>query len=189
MRFCDIGLKKRIRSSAAALLLVCCCAACSNSNEELAIFNPQDLPDNTLKGASILRSAEGRLQMTMTAPVIQQYSKPEPKTIYPKGLSMRFFNGPKNPTATLRAGYAEEYSRRNLMRVRDSVVIIDLRSHDTIYLQNLTWDALSHRIYSDKPLRSVNGPRVTIGDSFESDDSLKSPIIINQRGTIEWKGE
>ena len=73
------------------------------------------------------------------------------------------------------------------MMVRDSVVIIDLRSGDTVYLKNLTWNQAEHRIYSDTSLWSKNGQRLTYGDRFESDDSLHSPVIIHQRGTLEWK--
>ena len=49
--------------------------------------------------------------------------------------------------------------------------------------------AREHRVFSEHPLRSKNGQRITLGDSFESDDEFKEPHIIHQRGTIEWKEE
>ena len=72
------------------------------------------------------------------------------------------------------------------MMVRDSVVIVDLQRGDTIYLHNLTWNEMEHRVYSDSTVRTKNGPRVTYGDRFESDDAFESPRIYHQRGTIEW---
>ena len=182
----------KVRSSLHVLLLACCIgclSGCGNDIEKLKMFEPQTLPDNTIRNAHIQRSEYGRLQLLMEAPIIEQYSQPEAKTIYPQGVNMRFFDGYNNPTATLTARYGISNDSRNTMTVRDSVVIVDLRSGDTTYLQELTWDSEQHLIFSDKPLRSKNGQRVTYGDGFESDDNLQSPLILHQRGTIEWKEE
>lgn len=180
---------KQARSSIALLLLVCCFASCGNDMETIQFFDRQELPDNTIKMAHIQRSEHGRLQLKMDAPEIEQYSKPEAKTVYPKGLVMHFFDDYNKPTAILTARYAVSFDKRNVMQVRDSVVIIDLRSGDTTYLQDLTWDAMQQRIYTDKPLRSKNGQRVTYGDGFTSDENMELPQILHQRGTLEWKEE
>ena len=179
----------QIRSGAAALLLTCLLSACGNDIEKTKIFEPQSLPDNTIKNAHIQRSENGKFQMLMTAPLVEQYSKPEPKNEYRKGIYIQFFNGYRNATGTLRARYAVTYDKREEMHVRDSVVIIDLQRGDTIYLHNLTWNQLEHRVYSDTTVRTKNGPRVTIGDRFESDDAFEAQQIYHQRGTIEWKEE
>jgi hypothetical protein len=54
-------------------------------------------------------------------------------------------------------------------------------------MESLIWDKKEKKIYSDKPLKSVNESRVTYGDGFESDENFKNPQIIHQRGTLEWK--
>lgn len=178
----------KVRSGAViALLLACLLSACGNDIEKTKLFEPHTLPDNTIKNARIQRSEQGKLQLIMTAPLVEQYSLPEPKTEYRKGVNMQFYNGYQHPTGKLRARYAVTYDKREMMQVRDSVVIIDLQRGDTIYLHNLTWNQLEHRVYSDTTVRTKNGPRVTIGDRFESDDAFESPRIYHQRGTIEWK--
>ena len=165
-------------------------AACGSGMEKVDHFDPRpNPPDNIVRNAHVRRSENGKLQLLMDAPVIEQYSGDSARTVYPEGVYARFFNGPDEPTAILRARHAVQYDRLNITLVRDSVVIIDLRSNDTTYLQDLIWDAGQHRIYSEHPLRSVNGQRVTIGDAFESDDNMQSPQIIHQRGTVEWKEE
>lgn len=179
----------KVRNGVSALFLTSCLLACGNDIEKTKIFEPQNLPDNTIKNAKVQRSENGTLQMLMNAPLIEQYSKPEPKTEYRKGVYMRFFNGTRRPTATLRARYAVTYDRTGTMMVRDSVVIVDLQRGDTVYLKDLTWNKQEHRIYTDKPVRSKNGQRVTLGDSFESDDAFNAPIIVHQRGRIEWNEE
>lgn len=179
----------QVRNGALALFLTCFIVGCGNDIEKTKMFERKTLPDNTITNARIQRSESGKLQLVMYAPIIEQYSKPEPKTIYPKGVYMRFFNGPNQPTATLRARYAETLENRNTMMVRDSVVIVDLQRGDTVYLKDLTWNSQEHRVYSKNPLRSKNGPRITIGDRFESDDAFEAPQIYHQRGTFEWTEE
>lgn len=183
-----MGLRTKRRFT--RLLVLSCyillLTACGNDIEKTRIFEPQTLPDVTIYNARIQRSEQGRLQMVMHAPLMEQYSQPEAKTLYRKGVSARFFNGYQKPTATLRARYAATYDKRSVMMVRDSVVIVDLQRGDTIYLHNLTWNEMEHRVYSDSTVRTKNGPRVTYGDRFESDDAFESPRIYHQRGTIEW---
>ncbi len=181
--------KKRYLSFLVLSSYILLLTACGNDIEKTKIFEPQAIPDNTIKNAHIQRSENGKLQMLMTAPLVEQYSKPEPKTEYRKGIYIQFFTGYRNATGTLRARYAVTYDKREEMQVRDSVVIIDLQRGDTIYLHNLTWNQLEHRVYSDTTVRTKNGPRVTIGDRFESDDAFEAPQIYHQRGTIEWKEE
>lgn len=183
------NLLSQIRNGAAALFLICCITGCGNDIEKVKMFEPQSLPDNTIRNAKIRRSENGKLQLLMSAPLVEQYSRPESKTQYPKGVYMRFFNGYKTPTATLRARYAVTNDSRNTMFVRDSVVIIDLQRGDTVYLQDLTWNRNEHRLFTLKPVRQKNGRRVTYGDSFESDDNFERPIIVHQRGTMEWSEE
>ena len=65
------------------------------------------------------------------------------------------------------------------------MVIIDYRSGDTSYMENIIWNSAEGRIYSNDTVRSVNGARVTIGDGFESDENFTSPQILHQRGTIQ----
>lgn len=153
------------------------------------MFEPKSLPESTIKNARIQRSEKGRLQLVMSAPLVEQYSQPEPKTEYPKGVVMHFYDGYQRATGILRARYAVSYDKREVMQVRDSVVIIDLQRGDTVYLHNLTWNQMEHRIYSDTTVRTKNGQRVTIGDRFESDDAFEQPQIFHQRGTIEWEEE
>ena len=182
-------LSPKARGGAIVLLLACLFVSCGNDIEKTKMFERKELPESTIRNAHIQRSEEGRLQLLMDAPLIEKYSVPEPKTLYRGGIKMRFFDGYNTPTGILTARYAITYDKRDITIVRDSVVIIDLQRGDTIYLQDLTWNAMEHRVFSEHPLRSKNGQRITLGDSFESDDEFKEPHIIHQRGTIEWKEE
>ncbi|MBQ0015821.1 MAG: LPS export ABC transporter periplasmic protein LptC [Bacteroidales bacterium] len=159
---------------------------CSNPMEQVNLFNRQQLPDQTIYNAHVIRSERGNLQAILDAPQIQKYMEPESKTVYPQGVKMTLYGSNREKTAFVYARRATSYDAQNKMHARDSVVIIDYRSHDTTYLQDLIWDSQQQRIYSDHPIKSKNGQRVTYGDSFESDDNFQHPQIIHQRGVIEF---
>lgn len=175
------GGRRRIR-----LLLVVCCllASCSNDMEKVQFFDRRDLPHQTLKGAHIYRSESGRLQLVMEASDIKVYRTPENKTVYPKGLKLHFYSEDRREKAFLTAGYGISFDDRNLMKAAKGVVIVDYRTGDTSYLDNLIWNSAEHRIYSNNPVRSVNGQRVTLGDGFVSDENFENPQILHQRGTV-----
>lgn len=164
-------------------------AACQNDMEELASFSKKDLPQQAISNVHMERSEYGNRQMSMDAPQVVSYNTPEKKTVYPKGLHVVFYNTARQKVADMRADYAEQLPEKKLTEVRGNVVIVDFQSGDTSYLSTLTWNEMDHRVYSSEPVKSVNGPRVTYGDGFESDDAFTTPLIIGQRGTMTFEDE
>lgn len=169
--------------------LWCCfmllCSGCTNDMETISMFTNRNLPSQELKGAEVRRSERGVLQMTLEAPLIQQYQTPEAKTVYPKGVELQFFDNQQQLRTTLRANYAISLDERNIMKAQDSVVVIDYQNGDTIYLEDIIWNSNEDRIYSNHSVRAVNGQRVTYGDGFVSDQQMQNLRILRQRGTVE----
>lgn len=173
-----------------ACLIACILlSACSNDMEKINFFDRKTLPDQVITNGHINRSERGHLQMHLDAELIKQYSGVDARTIYPNGLELRLHDSLGGVRAFVRADYGISFDSRNILEVRDSVVIIDYQSGDTSYLQDLTWDKTTKRVYTNNPLRSINGQRITYGDGFHSDDDFNNPIIVHQRGTIEWNEE
>ena len=71
------------------------------------------------------------------------------------------------------------------VRLRDQFAQAS-RSGDTIYLEDIIWRNDDDIIFSNHPVRSVNGHRVTYGDGFSSDERLENLHISHQRGVIEF---
>lgn len=161
-------------------------SACSNDIKEIQFFDPSNQPVQVVKKAHIVQSKGGDIQLKLDAPSIQKFDGEEPKTEYPDGVFVQFFNSQNEVSTSLSAEYAISYDAQNIMEARNNVVIIDYGSGDTTYMESIVWNKDEKRIYSNKPIKSVNGTRITYGDGFESDDKFKNPKIFNQRGTLEW---
>ena len=182
--------KLRNQMSLIACLIACILlSACSNDMEKIKFFDRKTLPDQIISNAHIDYSEYGHLKIHLNAPRIEQFSGVNAQTIYPKGVDLRFHDTMNAVRAYVRANYGISYDAQNLIKIKDSVVIIDYQSGDTSYLHDLTWDQELKQISSNNPVRSVNGKRVTYGDGFKSDENFENPIIVHQRSTIELKDE
>lgn len=189
MHFGNLNLYNAGSKSQTLLLSVLFClvfSACTNDIEKVRFFGHKELPSQMVKNATVRRSSSGNVQMVMNTPLVQKYTTPDHRTLYPEGLQVEFLNPDGSKRAFLWALRAEELTDNNLVQAHDSVVIVDYDSGDTVYLKNLTWNRDEGQMFSNDLIRSVNGQRLTYGDGFESDDQFTNPQIFHQRGTIEW---
>ena len=152
-------------------------------------FSRQNPPDQEIKAARIHRSEQGRLQVEIDAPLITRYTKPAARTIYPRGVDLRFYDESRRVKTSIHANKAVSYDDRNIMKGSDSVVVIDYSNGDTIYLEDIVWRDDEDIIFSNHPVRSVNGNRVTYGDGFSSDEQFTDLRIRRQRGVIEFNDD
>ena len=182
---CDLKTRRRAASTLPCFVLVVILfSACRNDMEKIAFFDKKELPQQSLDSVSVVRSENGIRQMKMEAPKVLIFEQPQKKTEYPQGFTMTIFDN-NRLASRISANYAYTLDEKKIMEARDSVVIIDYQNGDTFYLHTLVWNQGEHHIFSNDPVRSVNGQRVTYGDGFESDDEFTSPYIFPQRGTIE----
>lgn len=166
------------------VLLLLSLTSCRNDMEKVRLFDPQNLPQQSLDTVRAVRSLGGKKQMVLESPKVVIYEQPERKTVYPEGINMKIFDNNGKVNATITADYALSLDEKKIIEARKNVVIVDFRSGDTSYLNSIIWNSAEHRIFSNDTIKSVNGARITYGDGFESDDEFTSPLILHQRGTM-----
>lgn len=155
--------------------------------KDIERFQRDNPPDQEVKDAHVWRSEAGKLQLELDAPTIVQYRQPDTRTEYPDGVELRFYDETRQITTFIRANKATSFDDKNILTATDSVIVIDYTNGDTVYLQDITWESDEDIVYSHKPVRAVNGNRITYGDGFISDGDMKNLRITRQRGTIEFE--
>lgn len=161
--------------------------ACGNDMKDIGRFEHDNPPDQEVKGAHVWRTESGKPQLELDAPTIVQYRQPDTRTLYPDGVELRFYDEGRHVTTLIRANQATSYDDKNILTATDSVVVIDYKNGDTVYLKDITWESDEDIIYSHNPVKAVNGHRVTYGDGFVSDGNMTNLRITRQRGTIEFQ--
>ena len=155
--------------------------------KDIQRFEQKRPPDQEIKNAHIWRSEYGNLQLELDAPRIIQYRQPDTRTHYPDGVELRFYDKQRQLQTYITARRATSFDDKNILTANDSVVVIDYSNNDTIYLQDIVWRSNEDVIFSNHPVRAVNGNRVTYGDGFVSDENMSNLRITRQRGTIEFE--
>ncbi len=161
--------------------------SCSHDMKEVSQFERKAPPNQEIKDAHIWRSDYGKLQLELDAPRIVQYREPDTRTYYPDGVVLRFYDENRRLQTYIRANKATSYDDKNILTAKDSVVVIDYSNGDTVYLQDIIWKSNEDIIYSNNPVRAVNGNRITYGDGFVSDEDMANLRITRQRGVIEFE--
>lgn len=176
-------------STCCLLGLLLTLAACRNDMEKIAMFDPQNLPQQRIEEVRVWRSENGSRQMELTAPLVESYVTPEKKTVYPHGFAMQIFDDHGKLSAFVTGDSAVQREEKKMVEAYGHIVIIDYSTGDTSYLMSLIWDSGEHLVYSNDPVKSVNGDRVTYGDGFTSDDEFREPIIRGQRGRLTFEDD
>jgi LPS export ABC transporter protein LptC len=164
-------------------------SGCTNKMKDVHRFDPLNSPMQVIKDSEIIQSKTGNVQLFLKAPIMNIYDGEDARTEYPEGVFIKFFAEDGSLSTTLSSKYAISYDAKKIMEARNNVIIIDYASGDTTYMESVVWDKNTKKIYSDDPIKSVNGSRITYGDGFESDESFKNPQIYRQRGTLQWNEE
>lgn len=146
--------------------------SCENKNSSIPKFDILSLPSLTAKAFETEFNDSGRLQITMSAPLLQKYdSKDNPFTEFTSGIHVVFYNGKITPEGNVTAKYAKYTNTNNLWELKDSVVVIN-ESNGKLETELLYWDQQKDRIYTDRFVRITNQDQITLATGFESDSKL-----------------
>ena len=146
------------------------------------------LPSLTANGFQTILNDSGRVQLIMTAPLLEQYDKADPPfQEFRSGIKVDVYNGKDNPEAKVTAKYAKCTSN-NLWELRDSVVVIN-EKNEKLETELLFWNQEKDRIYTDRFVKLTNEDQVTQGIGFKSDSHLINRKILQVTAIINLPDE
>jgi LPS export ABC transporter protein LptC len=165
--------------------LVLLIGSCQNDLKKIkSLTDFANLPVESAKDISILRSDSGKLQLYMVSPQLDRYQGEQSYSKYPKGLSVVFYDENRNEKMKLSANYAVNYEERKIMEVKNNVIIVDFKKGDTIYTESLLWDQNRKTISSNVFVKRVNKDGILYGDGFDADESFSNYTLRRPRGSI-----
>jgi LPS export ABC transporter protein LptC len=180
------------RQALAFLYVLMCCVcfmACTSDEVREKVMNERiNLPLETGKNIYLTYTDSGYTRAKLFAPMLERYANDErQETVMQKGITAYFYG--KNSTSVesyLKAKYAVRYDRDKKMIARNDVVLVS-RKGDTLNTEELIWDEVKHRIYSDKFVRITTKDEIIMGDGFESNTEFTKYKIFSIRGVISLK--
>ena len=165
-------------------------AACSNDIEKVKLINQEtNFPDQSMTNAEIIHSDHGRVKVRVTAPEINRYtSAEEPHTVFPKGLTVLFYDSTLTVESKISANYAIYHEADELWEAKNDVVAINNQG-DTLNTEYLVWRQDKGIIYSDRYVRITTKDGIIHGRGFEANQDFTDYQIKETTGTIEVKDE
>lgn len=167
--------------------LVLALPSCVNDMDEVnALTMPDSLPTETARKIEVIYSDSGRVEAMLTSPTMIHYEDDNPRTIFPDGIFVIFYDSRMNVRSDLRANHAVSFDNTSIVEARGNVEINNYFRHEKINTEYLIWNQRTHRIHSNVFVKIVTDDKVLYGDEgFEADERLDRWIIRKPRGTFE----
>ncbi len=174
--------------SLAILLFVIFCS-CENKIDFIPKSDLLTLPSLTVKDFKTVYTDSGKLQLTLSSPLMEEYDNVEsPYYEFRSGIKVTFYDGHTDPTGYVTAKYAKYTKASSLWELRDSVVVVN-EGNDKLETEVLYWDETKNLIYSDRFVKITNEDQIVLGTGFESDPRLNKRKIKKVSATIYLKDE
>lgn len=170
----------------AALLLSASCESKVDPIKNMEVLN---LPSLTARNFQSVITDSGKVQLIMSAPLMESYENEEsPYSEFKSGIKAFFYDGKAEPVAIVTSKYARFTSKKNLWELRDSVIVIN-GTNDKLETEQLFWDQGKDIIYNDRFVKISNEDQTITGTGFESDLRLTKRRIKKVSGPIYLRDE
>jgi len=171
------------------LTIACLISACEKKPDVITI-DILNLPSLTVKNFTTTYTDSGKMQMTLSAPVMESYENTDsPYSEFSQGIDLIYYNGKKDSVGRVTAKYARFTTKKNLWELRDSVIVSNFESNYRIETEQLFWDQQKDIFYNDRFLKFSSDDQIVYGTGFESDSHLNRRKIKNVSGPIYLKDE
>lgn len=181
MNTLSVLLKNLLVFSLALLLIF---TSCKNNIEDINALTLADtFPMETGKNIEIIYSDSAQIQTIIKSPFYKKYGGKDPYIEMPLGIDAVFYDSVMRVKTHLTAKYAIKYDKKNVMEVKNNVVIINEKG-ERLNTEHLIWDEKLRRIYTDVFVKITTPEKVFYGDGLDADDSFMKWVIKKPRGTF-----
>ena len=165
-----------------AILLFSCKSKQNTAEESLDAIKTEQSENLT-----IIMSENGRKSYLFKTPLLEGYTLGrDPYREFRKGIAITTYQDDSLTTvnAVLVANYAIYYENRKLWEAKGDVVIT---KHDgtRLYTQQLFWNSITKRIYSNVDTKLVTETDEVVGEGFESDEDMNEPRFRRWKGRMQ----
>ena len=166
--------------------------ACVNSMDKIKTItkNPA-YPTVSRVNTEIFYSDSARIKIRVWAAKLERYAQnKEPYINFPEGILVYFYDTAMNIESEISARSAIYYEKKQLWIARTDVVAKNNNKGEQLNTEELFWDQVTHKIYSEKFSRIQSADGVFIGENgFEANQNFTWWKLKSTRGTVNMKDE
>lgn len=185
-------LDKIFRNTSLVAIIILIAGAMISCDKSIDFVPKTDLtkiPSGTAKDFETVFSDSGKIQLIMTAPILEQYDNVEvPFTEFNAGIKILFYDGNKESIGSVTSKYARFTESKNLWELRDSVIVVN-ENDEKLETELLFWNQQKDLIYTDRFVKISTKDQISRGTGFESDSRLNKRRIRKVSATIYLNDE
>ena len=164
--------------------------SCENSLDKVKEFIDTDTISGVLAyNVAITRSDSGFVQARLTADIMHNVEGDSAFLEFPKGFVANIYDKNNEPSTMIRGNYGIRYENEELVYMRDSVVVENLKSQETLFTETLYWNQKSKTIYTRNAVKIVSPDKIIFGDSLNANEDFTQRVIHGMRATLEIEDE
>jgi len=126
--------------------------SCENDMKEVAAINKRKVQVDEGKNISSYMSQGGKMKAHLTAPLMLNYRTDSPYVEFPKGLHVDFYKDSLVTESVTTAKYSKYLQNEQKILLKDSVVVYNKLTGDTLRTELLWWDQVKGIFYTDNPV-------------------------------------
>ena len=159
--------------------------SCTNdTNLVKEFFSENHLPIEQITDAELLHTENGKLKVKIIAGNIERFTDKQPELLFSKDIEIFFYNESEEIQSKLYSENAWEVKKSKIMVAYNNVNLIssDNRSLET---EELIWDQVSDRIYTEKDVKIITNNEIIYGKGFYASPDFTKYEITNINGTFD----
>lgn len=163
--------------------------SCENDMNEInKIIAQEQLATEVAHGVDMIYSDSALVKVRVEAStMIRHLDKIDPYQEFTEGIKVVFFTPNQRVQSTLTAKKAIRYDKKNQIIVRDSVVW-QSEDGERLETEELIWEELKDRVYSNKFVKITQPEDVIYGYGFEANQDFTHWTINALKGDMGVKG-
>ena len=103
---------------------------------------------------------------------------------FPKGVNIEFYGQQTQKSSILTAKKGKYNKDKNLYTVTDDVVIVNQEEHKKLNTEELHWNPVTKKIYTDKFVRIETPQELLTGTGLESNEDFSNYRILKVSGVF-----
>ena len=171
------------------LLLSIVLVACTNDPKLVQEFvSDKEQAIEQIKGAELLHTENGKLKVRILTNKIERFKDQQPGLIFSEHMEVYFYNDSSELKSTLMANDASIDEDTKIMLAQNNVVLTS-NDNKKLETEELVWDEIKNKIYTDKKVKITTGKEVVYGQGFTSNADFSQYSITKIYGTFDLETE
>lgn len=156
--------------------------SCGDKKEDMADMPLYEGPIMEVKDVITLFSDSAKVRIRLEAKVQLEFENGNSE--FPEGVYIEFFEKDGVKSSTLRADRGEKDAKEKLYRAEGNVVVISLLDGDELNTEELFWDPVKEKIFTEKFVTIKSDGEIHTGEGMTAAQDFSSYSISRPTGTL-----